>query len=192
MAEGINSSFTNEPVSNVIDGNVVMEQIRQERSQYPSGFGRIENRQTGEVAEANGGGVVENNKPSREDIKFQNLEKIKGLVQQQADYIRENDLGFTKPKYNHKRYMAMDDDMVGEEINRQQTHLDELIENNEYVPNDQDLAEAEVEMEDEDAEYEEFASRFPSLREGEKFPSPEDLDKMTDSEFTRWFGAEDY
>jgi len=192
MAEGINSSFANEPVSNVIDGNAIMEQIRQERNQYPNGFGRIENKQTGEVAEANSDGVTQETQPTREDLKFQRLERIKGLVQQQSDYIRENDLGFTKPKYNHKRYMAMDDDLVEEEINKQQTHLDELIENNEYVPNDQDLAEAEVEMEDEDAEYEEFASRFPSLQKGEKFPSPEDMDKMTDDEFTRWFGADDY
>ncbi len=192
MAEGIDSSFAKEPISGVIDGNAVMDQIRQERNKYPSGFGRIQNRQTGEVVEANSNDTTQNTKPSRTDIKFQNLEKIKGLVQQQSDYITENDLGFTKPKYNHKRYMAMDDNLVGEEIAKQQTHLDELIENNEYVPNDQDLAKAEVEMEDEDAEYEEFASRFPSLQKGEKFPSPEDMDKMSDNEFTRWFGADDY
>ena len=56
-----------------------------------------------------------------------------------------------------------------------------------YFMSDDDHAEIDGDLIEEELEYEQFQKKYPSLLKS-KWPSPGDLDKMSDDEYTKWYG----
>ncbi len=188
MNDEVESSFTTNPAAqaNVIDGNAIIAKMKADRAavdaRNPNGSGMMHNRTTGETIVSEG--TTPPKELSLEDKRFGNLEKLKEMISEQGRYIDDNQMDFTRPEYNGKRYAKLSNTDLIDEIKRQQESTDRLIEMNEYDPDGEVI---EEEMIDEEADYEEFIQDYPSLQDGAKYPSDEDMGRMSDRQIERWF-----